>query len=101
MDSVQIPWSLKTIHDNSIAVIDLPVGINQFVDIAFTISKKDKEKLFPTALSFPHRFRPLFSSPGRFEVTVMVVADNAAPVERQIAFEWLGPWETLKPMSTS
>jgi len=98
MDSVQIPWSLRTADDNSIAVLDLPVGINQFADIVFTISRNSPEKLFPGAIVFPHRFRSLFAKPGRFEMTVLVVADNATAVEREIAFDWQGPWDTLRPI---
>lgn len=98
MDSVQIPWSLRTAQNNEIAVLDLPVGINQFVDIAFTISRDEPEKLFPAAIAFPQRFRPLFADAGRFEITIKIVADNAAPVERDIEFEWLGPWQSLRPI---
>lgn len=97
MDSVQIPWSVKTVHDNSIAVIDLPVGVNQFVDLAVTVSNDDSQALHPTALVFPHRFRHLFSKPGRFEMTVMVVADNTEPDQRKVKFRWQGTWDTLRP----
>lgn len=94
-DSMQIPWSLR---DGEVDAIDLPPGINQFVDICFTISRDLPHKLFPAARLFPKRLRESWNQPGRFNITVMVTGEGFDPISKVICFEWDGPWDQIRPI---
>ncbi len=95
-DSIPISWSMQ--DDFPTRPIDIPVGIRQFADVCFTLSRDTPYKLFPTGL-FPNRLREAWNKPGKFELDVVVVADDASVATKTINFEWQGPWKSLKYLS--
>jgi hypothetical protein len=93
-DALRIPWSLS---DPAVDTVDIPSGINQFVDVCYTVSEPSHaNKLYCAARPFPFRLRKAWEGTGKFEVTVMVTADGVAPVTRVIRFEWKGTWDSLR-----
>jgi hypothetical protein len=92
---MQIPWSLR---DGLIDAIDLPPGINQFVDICYTISGDQPHELRPGVRLFPMRLRASWNQPGKFDITVMITGDGFDPITRVIRFEWDGPWDQIRPI---
>ncbi len=91
-DAIPLSWSL---NPDLFRPIDIPVGINQFVDIAFTISKEQPPKLYPSG-NFPNRFRRSWNNPGTFEIDLIVTAQDIQPSRATIKFKWLGPWDSLQ-----
>jgi hypothetical protein len=91
-DSAPLNWSMTL---SGYQPIDVPVGINQFVDICHTLSRDNPSKLFPTGF-FPHRLRTAWAKPGKFEIALLVTANNVEPVKKIISFEWTGPWDSIR-----
>jgi hypothetical protein len=89
-DALQLLWLLR----GSETQIDLPYGINQFVDLCFT-TRGEPNVLTPCFAIFPFRLASYCQKPGVFSMGVVVTADNAEPARVTARFRWNGSWDQL------
>jgi len=87
-DSVALVWSLR-----SVDVMDIPRGINQFIDVCFAM--QGAESLGLASPSYPLRMKSVWSKPGRFRADIVVTCAGTPPVSRTIGFKWNGAWDSL------
>jgi hypothetical protein len=92
-DSIPLPWSCLP-PEASFDVIDIPRGIQQYVNLIGTTSRSTD---FDVQLMVtPHRYRDLFSRTGTFRFTVMVTAANANHRTIKLIFNWKGNWDNFE-----
>ena len=89
-DSIRLKWSCMGNDADSVAPLDLPNGVNQFVDLIETRLGHP----FFTIQMHPHmnRYEYLTSEKGILRFTVLVTGNRVAPKRIPIIFEWTGVW---------
>jgi hypothetical protein len=80
--------------DKVFSSIDLPTGINQFIDVIST--RKDTNIIEPKIEMSPFRYRNLFSEHGAFRYTIQVSGQEIKPKFIRFLFEWHGQWDDFK-----
>ncbi len=91
-DSLQLSWSCR--NKNSYDGLDLPAGINQYIDVVSTRSISSKFR--PEIQFFPKNYVTLFNERSRFKFKVLVSGENVTPVCIDIMFDWNGVWNKFK-----
>jgi hypothetical protein len=88
-DSIQLQWACRS--GQGFSSIDLPTGINQFIDVISTI--KGVNRIDPKIEMFPFIYRNLFSEHGTFRYTVQVSGQEIKPRFIRFLFTWNGQWD--------
>lgn len=89
-DSIPLAWSCR--DDKRFEPIDLPNGVNQFVDL---ISVRETTDDFRMEIQFhPYRYESLFQEKGYFRFTMQVSGENVEPVFEKVDFIWDGSWDS-------
>ena len=88
-DSAQLKWASR--RDQGFKAIDLPRGINQFIDVISTI--KDPTNIEPKMELMPFMYRELFSEVGNFIYTIQVSGNELKPENIMIIIKWKGVWD--------
>ena len=91
-DSIQAQWACRS--GQGFNGIDLPKGINQFIDIISTI--KGNDCIHPKIEMFPDRYKILFSEVGTFRYTVQVSGNEVNPETIKFIFKWKGRWNDFE-----
>jgi len=91
-DSIPLIWS----YNAEIETVDIPQGINRYVDLARVRSDVDgfqpQLRSHSGEVLFPLRYGPLFTSNGIFRLTVLVSAQDVKPQQIKIVLSWDGAW---------
>jgi len=88
-DSIPLAWSCH--GDQRFVPVDIPNGVNQFVDL---VSVRETSDAFRVELQFhPYRYEPLFQEKGKFRFTIQVSGENVEPVFEKVDFTWDGLWD--------
>ena len=88
-DSIPLAWSCR--GDQRFLPVDIPKGVNQFVDL---ISTRETSNNYKTEIQFsPYRYSELFKENGIFRFTVQVSGENVDPVFIKVVFDWDGSWD--------
>jgi hypothetical protein len=85
-DSIQAQWACRS--GQGFQSIDLPRGVNQFVDIISTV--KDVNHIVPKIEMIPFRYQELFREYGVFRYTIQVSGSEIKPLFIKIIFRWKG-----------
>jgi len=88
-DSISLAWSCR--GDQRFLPVDIPKGVNQFVDLLSTREISNDYK--PEIQFFPYRYRNLFKEHGTFRFTIQVSGENVNPVFIKVMFAWNGAWD--------
>jgi hypothetical protein len=91
-DSIQLQWACRS--GQGFSSIDLPIGINQFIDVIAII--KGVDRIDPKIEMLPFIYRNLFSEHGTFRYTVQVSGQELKPDFIRFVFEWNGKWDDFK-----
>lgn len=87
-DSIPLAWSCA--EPSQYDPMDIPVGVNQFVDVVIL---HDNSETYEPAIHFkPDRYGSLFGEQGKFRLTVQVSGENVEPVFIKIDLIWSGQW---------
>jgi len=92
-DSLQLAWSARATIKEAFLPLDIPIDINQFIDIVSTRRSESDYKI----MVYPplYRYEPLFKEHGKFRFTVLVSGDNIKPISTKVIFEWSGDWHNF------
>jgi hypothetical protein len=88
-DSIQAQWACRS--GQGFSGIDLPRGLNQFIDVIGTIKDNPNIDLKIDSKIFLHR--PLLSEIGTFRYTIQVSGNELNPVKIKFIFKWNGKWD--------
>lgn len=88
-DSIQAQWACRS--GQGFSGIDLPRGMNQFIDVIATI--KDNINVDPKIDSKIFLHRSLFSEFGTFRYTIQVSGNELNPEKIKFIFKWKGKWD--------
>jgi hypothetical protein len=88
-DSIQAQWACRS--GQGFSGIDLPRGMNQFIDVIGSI--KDNPNVDPKIDSKIFMHRSLFSEIGTFRYTIQVSGNELNPVKIKFIFKWNGKWD--------
>jgi len=88
-DSIPLSWSAR--GDQRFSPLDIPKGVNQFVDLLSTRETSTDYK--PELQTFLLRYIDLFKEHGKFKFTVQVSGENVDPVFINVLFTWNGSWD--------
>jgi hypothetical protein len=91
-DSIQAQWACRS--GQGFSSIDLPTGINQFVDVISTM--KGVNRIIPKIEMLPFRYENIFSENGMFRYTVQVSGQEVEPKFIRFLFRWRGQWDDFK-----
>ncbi|MCH7935610.1 MAG: hypothetical protein IH994_00785 [Proteobacteria bacterium] len=93
-DSIRLKWSCMGRDSDSVTPLDLPNGVNQFVDL---IETQQGHSVFSIQMH-PHmnRYEYLQAEKGIFRFTVLVTGNRVVPKKIPIIFEWSGVWDEFK-----
>lgn len=91
-DSIPLAWSCSA--DKAYEPLNLPKGVEQFIDIVSTrsISNEIKVEINP----MPYRYVNLYRQHGTFRFTVLVSGENVEPQFIKIVFKWNGIWDQFE-----
>lgn len=95
-DSIPLPWSYLPAKE-SFEGIDIPTGINQYLNLIGTDSRS--ADFDPQIMIRPFRYTNLFKGTGTFRFTVRVTAANAKPRTFRLIFNWKGQWDDFEVLS--
>jgi len=91
-DSIPLVWS----YNAEIETVDIPQGINRYVDLARVQSDVDgfqpQLRLRSGGVSIPLQYEYLFKSNGVFRLTVLVSAQEVKPQQIKIVLRRDGAW---------
>jgi hypothetical protein len=91
-DSIQLQWSTRP--EKGFDSIDIPMGINQFVDV---IQTTNGDPFFTCKIgTFPFRYHNLFQDVGIFRFTIQVAGNDIIPQFTKIIFHWKGEWNNFE-----
>ena len=90
-DSIPLAWSCQGNTDRY-KLMDVPTGVNQYIDVIETTSDSD---IFQLQLqTMPFRYSEgLLKEKGTFRFTVQVSAQNIDPIAIKFEFSWDGQWD--------
>jgi len=92
IDSIQVKWSAR--GEEALNGIDLPKGVNQFVDVIMT--QETIPSFIPqTAISL-YRYDEIWKRQGTFRFTVLVSGDGVKPKFVKLRFVWRGRWDDFE-----
>lgn len=91
-DSIQAQWACRS--GQGFSGIDLPRGLNQFIDVIAII--KDKPNIDPQIDSKIFMHRSLFTEIGIFRYTVQVSGNELNPVKIKFIIKWNGKWDEFE-----
>ena len=92
-DSIPLAWSCQGQRDPT-RPLDIPKGVNQYVDVLSTNSQTGLYR--PEITPIPFRYTELFEEAGEFVFTLQVAADQTPPVTTKVELEWHGSWDTFR-----
>lgn len=92
IDSIQAQWASRS--GQGFQGIDIPKGINQFVDIFSTnkVSNKIEHKIE----LFPFMYQELFQEHGVFRYSIIVSGNEVKPKSIKFIFHWKGQWDDFE-----
>lgn len=93
-DSLQLGWSCHVEEDRRFGGIDIPRGVNQFVDVVAT--KENVSVLIPQIRPIPYRYVDLFQMMGEFRWTLQVSAAGTNPATIRLILRWAGLWDRIE-----
>jgi hypothetical protein len=89
-DSIPLAWSCRS-GEQRFLPVDIPKGINQFVDL---LSTREVSTDYKPEIQFPlYRYIDLFKECGTFRFTVQISGENVYPVFIKVVFAWNGSWD--------
>ena len=93
-DSIRLKWSCMGRDSDPVTPLDLPNGVNQFVDLIET----RLDHPFFSIQMHPHmnRYDYLTAEKGIFRFTVLVTGNRVEPRKIKVIFEWDGVWNEFK-----
>jgi hypothetical protein len=92
IDSIQLKWSAR--GEDALNGLDLPKGVNQFVDVIMT--QETISNFIPqTAISL-FRYDEIWKREGAFRFTVLVSGDGVKPEVVKIRLVWRGRWDDFE-----
>jgi hypothetical protein len=86
-DSIPLPWSCSE-YDTKYSGIDLPKGINRYVDLLAVA--EGATEFVPQIQIMPFRYADLFKGIGWYRFTVQIAADGANSEKCEIEMYWGG-----------
>jgi hypothetical protein len=92
-DTIQLAWSCQKCGEEYRA-IDIPKGINQYVDVIST--QKSSQEFKPKIMVVPNRYQGLMKETGVFRFTIQVSAEGSDSVAIQLVFKWEGVWDNFE-----
>ena len=90
-DSIPLGWSCQG-QNGRWRYLDLPYGINQFIDVIVT--RSNSEFFDPQLMVKPYRYFPLFKEKGKFIFKIQLCANGIKPVNFALNFVWDGEWQS-------
>lgn len=88
-DSIPLAWSCR--GEQRFLPVDIPKGVNQFVDL---LSTREISTDYRPEIQFsPYRYSDLFKEYGTSRFTVQVSGENVDPVSIKVDFSWDGSWD--------
>jgi hypothetical protein len=91
-DSVQLEWSAQP--EDRFSAIDLPYGVNKYIDLLQTQSTSNTFDPCTEFFSF-WLADELLRQTGTFRFTILVSGDGIDPQVVRIVFSWGGEWDTF------
>jgi hypothetical protein len=89
-DSIPLAWSCR--DNQRFQPLDLPIGVNQFIDL---VSMREFSDSFHIELQIhPYRYESLYQEKGYFRFTIQISGENVKPVFIKVDFVWDGSWDT-------
>jgi len=92
-DTLVLFWSCKRTRDENLAPIDIPFGVNQYIDVLKTQSYGPTNMFIPCLEFTPSRYMDMLSRVGTYRLTIMVTGDEVPPATIKIRFTWTGQWD--------
>jgi len=91
-DSIQLKWASETQYPWH--EIDLPYGVNKYIDVIET--RSDSNSFYPCTEFLSSRLgEELLTQPGTFRLTILVTGDALDPQAAKLIFWWGGEWTTF------
>jgi hypothetical protein len=88
-DSIPVAWSCQGRKDR-FQLIDIPPGVNQYIDVVVTRNTSDAFDL--QLMAKPFRYVDLFRRKGKHIFTIQVCAQWAKPKRIMLELDWKGDW---------
>ncbi|MBA7628513.1 hypothetical protein ES703_36001 [subsurface metagenome] len=88
-DSIPLAWSCR--GEQRFLPVDVPEGVNQFVDL---LSTREVSTDYKPEIQFRiYRYTDLFKEHGTFRFTVQISGENVDPIFIKVVFVWDGSWD--------
>jgi hypothetical protein len=93
-ESIQLPWAAQGDPVAMYRPLDIPKGINQFIDIiaVTNLGPQRPRPILAVPLSMHDR---IWDFVGTYRFTILVSGDGVMPVSRKLLVTWNGIWSQI------